>query len=200
MKRLLSFLLVLALAIGFCACQKGDQATAPTNTAVSAATPEQVAESFLTAMYGQDAQGVVAHFPDYTLDLVMQMAELDPNTADKRQAITDSLTQSFAEEPDKVTAITVETELAEPFLKDSYLQTVQEYYIGSGLVTQEEVDQVEDVVFVAYNAELSYESGRQTSITDFRAMIPCVKVDGQWYVDFYYLTMATPDRSHGSND
>ena len=199
MKRFLSFLLVLALSIGFCGCQKDDQAVPPAKEE-AAATPEQVAESFLTAMYGQDAQGVVAHFPDYILDLVVEMAEVDPNTTNKRQAITDSLEQSFAEEPDKVTAITVETEIAEPSLKENYLQTVQEHYIGSGLVTQEEVDQVEDVVFVAFNAEVSYESGMQTSLTDFRSLIPCVQVDGQWYVDFYYLTMAVPTRPQGSND
>ena len=26
-------------------------------------------------------------------------------------------------------------------------------------------------------------------MTDFKAALPCVKIDGKWYVDYFYLVM-----------
>lgn len=188
MKKLLSLLLVLALGISFCACNQSNSTTAPTE----ATTPEQVAESFLKAMYAQDAQGVVAHIPDYALDAVAKMAGVEA-AENKRQAITDSLAAEWVEEPQKATQVTVETKRAEDAtLKETYLKAVQDHYIGEGLVTQEELDQVQDVVFVAFNADITFENGTAQSITDFKGKLPCVQVDGQWYVDFYYTMMAIP--------
>jgi len=71
--------------------------------------------------------------------------------------------------------------------KKAYMETARTYYVAEGVVSEEVLEKIEDVVFVAFNCDVTYGNGQTFSLSDFRSVLPCVKLEGKWYVDLLYL-------------
>ena len=154
-------------------------------------TPEELTEDFVRAMYMGDLDAFFAHIPEFTYDVLIKSEDLEvAEGTDKGTAVYNFFKSILEEEEEEIASkVTVETKITDDPDKQSYFDAVRRYYIPEGFVTEKDLEKVEDAVFVAFNADIEYENGKKHSMTDFKAALPCVKIDGKWYVDYFYLVM-----------
>lgn len=202
LKKVICILLICALTMLCCACETGDEnnADTPISTADTKApegnppaesTPEELTEDFVRAMYTGDLDAFFAHIPEFTYDILISMENIEVTEDTDKGAIVYDYFQSVMEsEPEDVaTEVTIETKISDKLNKDSYLDEVRTYYMPEGFVSEEDLEKIEDAVFVAFNADVTYANGEKRTLTDFKSALPCVKIEGKWYVDYFYLVM-----------
>ncbi len=177
------FLLVCVLCLGLCACGSDEPETAPGKS------PKEIVSEFVRAMYVGDLDGFFVHIPEFAFDALIEMEGLEiPEGKTKADVAYDYFADNMAQEPeDLVTEVTVETKISTTVKKKAYMETARTYYVAEGVVSEEDLEKIEDVVCVAFNCDVTYENGQTFSLTDFRSVLPCVKLEGKWYVDILYL-------------
>lgn len=210
-KRIITMLLTLLMLISCCSCSDGvkdeaqvDNSTTEVNDDVtqnddptignddsSEKTPEELTEDFVRAVYMGDLDAFFAHIPEFTYDVLLQSEDIVYNEGDnKGEAVYNYFKSIMEEEPeDSATEVILETKISDTLDKDSYLELLREYYLPEGFITEDDLEKIEDVVYVAFNSNVKYANGEEISLTDFKAALPCVKIDGKWYVDYFYLVM-----------
>lgn len=210
-KKFTAFILCVILALSLCACgDDNSQITDPTtdstiegtttadnteaNTpAQTTETPEEITKDFLIAMYTGDFDRFVNHIPDFACDILLNISggEIVVNEGETtRDAIENYLKEASAEGGDKmITEPTIETKISDTLTKDDYIEALNTYYIPEGLITEADLDAIEDAVYVSFNCKGTYENGEELVLDNFDQSVPCVKIEGKWYVDFVYLMM-----------
>lgn len=181
------FLLVCVLCLGLCACGSDEPETAPGES------PKEIVSEFVRAMYVGDLDGFFVHIPAFAYDALIGMEGLEiPEGKTKADVVYDYFAQNMAQEPEELAAeVTVETKISTTMKKNdfkkAYMETARTYYVAEGVVSEEVLEKIEDVVFVAFNCDVTYGNGQTFSLSDFRSVLPCVKLEGKWYVDLLYL-------------
>lgn len=212
-KRIVSVFSMIVLVLALCACEeeKNEAATTQKSEEISRTevaeteqpaedetSPEDIAKDFVLAMYSHDVDKLVGHFPEFTYDVIIGISEGEITVGadgNKAEAIYNYFQKMFSDEKKDIESINIETKISETMTKDTYMNDVKSYYVSEGLVSEADFEKIEDVVFVSFNSDVKYKDGTGINLTDFKASIPCVKVDGKWYADFIYTTIsvqATP--------
>lgn len=208
-KKIIAFMLCVIFAFSLCACgddnsQKIDptpdnNATdtpatdTPSTDTTATETAEETTKDFLIAMYTGDFDRFMNHIPDFACDILLNVSggEIVVNDGETtRDAIENYLTEASAEGGDKMTSDpTIETKISDTLTKDDYIEALNTYYIPEGLITEADLDAIEDAVYVSFNCKGTYENGEELVLDNFDQSVPCVKIEGKWYVDFVYLMM-----------
>lgn len=211
LNRIIAVLLVTLILGSFASCGTEDKKDAATDSTTNEATqdvspmddpstendnsseitPEELTKDFVRAVYMGDLDAFFAHIPEFTYDVLLQSEDIAYNEGDdKAEAVYNYFKSIMEEEPeDSATEVILETKISDTLDKDSYLELLREYYLPEGFITEEDLEKIEDVVYVAFNSNVKYANGEEILLTDFKAALPCVKIDGKWYVDYFYLVM-----------
>jgi len=209
-KRILAFILALVMCGALIACDAKDskdkeskETTAdqtPTQAPTQAPTtpsgpkvvpPEEVVEKFACAMLTGDLDGFLADVPDFVYDFMANMpdVELEPG-GDKVEAVRDYFEKVMAAEPEDIaTEVTVKTMISNKQTDEDYIKIVHTYYIPEGVLTQKQLEEIECIVYVAFNYTAKFADGSEKTTKDWETAVPCLKIDGKWYVDLIYLFM-----------
>lgn len=153
--------------------------------------PEELTMDFLRAVYMGDLDAFFAHIPEFTYDVLLSSEDIAAQEgADKGDLIYNYFKSIMEEEPEEAaTEVTIETKISDTLTMQTYFDTLRKYYLPKGFISEADLEKLQDVVYVSFNADVKYGSGRELSLTDFKAAIPCVKIEGKWYVDYFYLVM-----------
>ena len=203
-KKIIAFMLCVIFAFSLCACgddnsQKIDptpdnNATdTPSTDTTATETAEETTKDFLIAMYTGDFDRFANHIPDFACNILLTVSdgEIVVNDGETpKEAIANYFKEAAAEDSDKMsTDPTIETKISDTLTKDDYISALNTYYIPEGLITISDLDAIEDAVFVSFNCKGTYENGEEIVLDNYEQYVPCVKIEGKWYVDFVYLVM-----------
>ena len=182
LKRIALWLCALALAVSCAACS--DDMTDDRGQTV-----EESAWKCLEAMYSHDAQTYVEYFPPFTYDMLLDTVGVKPKEGEtEAKAVFNYFKEDF-EKAATAKHIMVDTKLAESQDEDAYLKATRDFYVKNNYATEAQLDKIQTVVFVAYNADVTYTNGVEYALDGYEKTVPCVKIDGNWYVDCFYHTM-----------
>ena len=210
LKKITAFILCILFALSLCACGDDDTNTITTSSTDSTNTitknptdnttpenktdsPADIAKDFLIAMYTGDIDRFANHIPDFACNVLLTISggEISVNEGETpKEAITNYFKEAQKEEGEKMsTEPTIETKISDTLTKDDYIEALKTYYIPEELITEADLDAIEDAVFVAFNCHGTYDNGQKIELENFEQYVPCVKIEGKWYADFVYLMM-----------
>lgn len=192
-KKALALLLTLMLCISLWGCEEKSKTEtddkASTSQEAPENDPEKIAADFIRAMYYGDLDGFFVHIPEFAYDVVINMENLEvPEGKNKADIAYDYFANNMEQEPEEVAAdVQLETKISDTMTQETYMETARKYYVSEGIVSEADFENIQEVVYVAFNCDVTYENGETRSLKDFQSAIPCVKIDGKWYVDILYL-------------
>jgi len=198
-KKILAVCFILALIPCFCACDelgidlpfddwfKGSDAAEPQRL-----TPEQVAKDFITAYFHCDTDAFFELIPEFSYEAMAEVFDVEyEDKADMKSKLYDYMEHKFNENKRTVEMLEVTTKISTEISSEKYINTVREYYVEAGFLTEDQIDELfKEVAIVQYSGKFKYADGEQDSIGE-GAFAPCVKIDGKWYVDFFFAALVT---------
>lgn len=192
-KKALALLLTLMLCMSLWGCEENSKTETDNKTSTSQETPENdpeiVAADFIKAMYYGDLDASFVHIPEFAYDVIIKMENLEvPEGKAKADVAYECFAKTMEQEPEELaTDVQLETKISDSMTRETYMESAKKYYISEGIVSEADFEKIQDVAFVAFNCDVTYENGETLSLKDFESVIPCVKIDGKWYVDILYL-------------
>lgn len=192
-KKALAMILALALSLSLWGCEDNSKTETDNKTSTPQETPEndpeKIAADFIQAMYYGDLDAFFVHIPEFTYDVVIKMENLEvPEGKTKADIAYDYFANNMEQEPEELaTDVKLETKISDTMTRETYMASAKKYYVSEGIVSEADLEKIQDVAFVAFNCDVTYKNGETRSLKDFESVIPCVKIDGKWYVDILYL-------------
>ena len=204
-KKILAVFFVLAISVSFCACDdleldisdilggkvSGDIIIEPpTQTVSRAQAPEEIVKDFMKAYYCRDAVKFFEYIPEFTYEAMIKGFEISCEEGDEAGAVLFEFLKSEFDSNDEPVAESVElvTEISGEATKQDYIAAVRDYYVKEGFMSEAEMDIFEDAVFVNFSGKVTYPDGSETSM-GANSCVPCMKIDGEWYVDFFFAAI-----------
>ena len=219
-KKLIIFMLALALCLSICACgetpetDNDDKETTstetdpptdpsdpddPTNPGSSAnptgfRDPEEAARSFLTAWHRNDAETLMKQTPSFENDAILRHLKIDvPAGADKEALLLNAWKSIVLGQyaPDRQIDVTT-TVYAEGDAEET-IAKVKKQFRTEGFATEEDLAAIEEIVLVA--CEGVPPSAHSALLS---AEVLCLKIGGHWYTSYVGTSIQTAPNNSSS--